>query len=98
MTYLSVLLIFYFMLFKRYIPSQEWYDTVSVNPFKPNGFSHSYQLEQCISVLRAVGIDLFCIQSLIEQSVTKQWRPLSDAAARIFTYETRSKRTLCQHK
>ena len=49
--FLSVLLIFYFMLFKRYMPSQEWHDAVSVNQFKPNGFSHSYQLDLCNSVL-----------------------------------------------
>ena len=27
-----------------------------INPFKPNGISHSYQLDQSISVLRMFGL------------------------------------------
>ena len=33
---------------------QPWY-IVDINPFKPNEISHSYQLDQCISVLRDTG-------------------------------------------
>ena len=47
-----------------------------LNPSKPNGISHSYQLDQYISVLRAVGWYFFIfIKILIELSQSKQWRP-----------------------
>ena len=47
-----------------------------LNPFKLNGISHSYQSDQCISVLRVVGKYFFIfIQMLIEHSVSKQWKP-----------------------
>ena len=46
------------------------------NPFMLNGISHCYQLAQSISILMVVGWIFFIfIQILIEQSVSKQWRP-----------------------
>ena len=44
----------------------------TLNPFKRNEISHSYQLDQSISILRVVGFFIF-IQILIEHSVSKQW-------------------------
>ena len=38
-------------------------DIISINPFKPNGISHSYQMDQSIFIL-----------ILIEHSVSKQLR------------------------
>ena len=42
-----------------------------VNPFKPNGISHYYQLhfKACWAVF------FICIKFFIEHSVSKQWRP-----------------------
>ena len=46
------------------------------NPFKHNGISHCYQLEQSISILRNVGWYFsFFFHILIEHSASKQWRP-----------------------
>ena len=45
------------------------------NPFKPNGISHCYQLEQSISVLRDIGWYFS-----IENSASKQCRPRHDTA------------------
>ena len=48
---------------------------------KPNGVSHSYQLDQSISVEKGCWMVFFIfIQILIVHSVSKQWRPWSDAA------------------
>ena len=47
---------------------------VIINPFKPHGNSHSYQLDLSISILRVVVFFIF-IQISIEYSVRKQWRP-----------------------
>ena len=41
-----------------------------------NGISHSCQLDQSVSILSVVG---WYFLYLIEQSVGKSWRPLSDA-------------------
>ena len=50
--------------------------SILYNPFMPNGISHYHQLDQSISVLRVVRWIIFhFIQILIEQSVSKQWRP-----------------------
>ena len=43
----------------------------TLNPFKPNGIYHSYQLDQSISVLRIVRF----IPMLIEHSVTNSGDP-----------------------
>ena len=48
---------------------------VKVNPFKPNGISQSYQLDQSISILRVVWwyftiLVIYIIQIPTEQSVT----------------------------
>ena len=46
-----------------------------VNPFEPNEISHSYQLDQSISVLRIVGWYFsFLFKNLQEISVSKQWK------------------------
>ena len=37
------------------LSAQGIYMYIDINPFKPNGFSHSYELDQPISVLRVVG-------------------------------------------
>ena len=48
----------------------------SFNPFKTNGYSHLYQLDEFISNLRGLGSYFFIfIQIKIEFSVSKQWRP-----------------------
>ena len=41
------------------------------NPFKPNGISHSYQLDQSISVLRVVG-GIFQLYSNFSRTFCKQ--------------------------
>ena len=48
-----------------------------INPFKLNGISHCYQLDQSISILRGVGWYFFpfFFQILIKHSVSKQCRP-----------------------
>ena len=50
-----------------------WKETgLNINPFKLNGISHSYQMDQSISVLRLVGKVFFIfIQKLIECSASK---------------------------
>ena len=62
-------------------------DAVSVNQLKPNGFFPLLSIGPAhfCFILGAVGIVLNFIQVLIEQSVSKQWRPLSDAAFWIWT-------------
>ena len=60
-----------------------------MNPFKPNGISHYYQMDRSISLLRFDGSHVFFIfiHILMEHSVSKQWRPLSDAAgSALFAY------------
>ena len=48
----------------------------TINPFEPNGFSHRFQLEQSISVLKGCLVVFFIfIQTLIEHSVSKRWSP-----------------------
>ena len=47
----------------------------------PNGISLPYQLDQSIFILRVVGWYIsFLFKFLIEQSVSKEWWPWSDAA------------------
>ena len=46
------------------------------NQFDPNRFSQDYQLGQSIFILRVVGWYIsFVLDSLIEHSISKQWRP-----------------------
>ena len=48
----------------------------SFNPFKPNRIPRSYQLDEFIFVLMVVGGIFFIrIETLIEDFVSKQWRP-----------------------
>ena len=56
------------------IKSLEQLQRKYLNPFKPSGISHCYQLEQSFSFLRVVGwYFTFYIQISIEHSVSKQW-------------------------
>ena len=46
-----------------------------INPFKPNGISHSNKVEQTISVLRVVGWYFLTGFFFIKHSVSKRWKP-----------------------
>ena len=48
----------------------------NINPFKPNGISHWYQLDQSIPVFRILKWYFVFIQILKEHSVIKQWSRL----------------------
>ena len=65
------------ILCNKSLPVRFYFD---FNPFMHNGISHCYQFDQCISISRVVGLYFILIQILIEQSVSKQWIPWSDAA------------------
>ena len=42
-------------------------EQMQIYPFKPNGISHSYLLDQFISVLRVVRLYFFIIQITLEE-------------------------------
>ena len=51
-----------------------------ITTFRPNGISHSYQLDQFISRVMGCRVVFFFVQILIEHSLRKQWDSKSDAA------------------
>ena len=57
-----------------------WKTNLSINPYKMSGISHYYQFIQSIFVLGLLGVFFIFILNLIEHTVSKQWRPWSDAA------------------
>ena len=46
-----------------------------IYPFKPNGFSNSYQLDQSIFIIRVVGWYFSFFKIFIELSISKQCNP-----------------------
>ena len=45
---------------------------IFINTFNPNGISHSYQLDQSISILMMLVVFFIFMQILVEYSLSKQ--------------------------